>query len=70
MPKSALISWRSRSHGLRPTRTVPVRKAIEDELQAVLSGKKSPKEGVSAAQKSADEILRPYIEQTAMKLPQ
>jgi sn-glycerol 3-phosphate transport system substrate-binding protein len=50
-------------------KTVPVRKAIEDELQAVLSGKKQPKEALTAAQKLADEILRPYVEQTALKLP-
>ena len=47
----------------------PVRKAIEDELQAVVSGKKQPKEAVAAAQKTADEILRPYVEQTALRLP-
>jgi sn-glycerol 3-phosphate transport system substrate-binding protein len=50
-------------------KTVAVRKAIEDELQAVLSGKKQPKEALVAAQKNADEILRPYVEQTALKLP-
>ncbi|SFJ04903.1 sn-glycerol 3-phosphate transport system substrate-binding protein [Bosea sp. OK403] len=50
-------------------KTVPVRKAIEDELQAVLSGKKSPKEALVAAQKTADEVMRPYVEQTALKLP-
>lgn len=50
-------------------KTVPVRKAIEDELQAVLAGKKQPKEAVVAAQKAADEIMRPYVEQTAMRLP-
>lgn len=50
-------------------KTVAVRKAIEDELQAVLSGKKQPKEAVAAAQKGADEILRPYVEQTSLKLP-
>ena len=50
-------------------KTVAVRKAIEDELQAVLSGKKQPKEAITAAQKAADEILRPYVEQTALKLP-
>jgi len=50
-------------------KTVPVRKAIEDELQAVLSGKKQPKEAVAAAQKAADELMRPFIEQTAGKLP-
>ncbi len=50
-------------------KTVPVRKAIEDELAAVLSGKKTPKEALVAAQKGADEIMRPYVEQTALKLP-
>ncbi|HMK80732.1 MAG TPA: ABC transporter substrate-binding protein [Xanthobacteraceae bacterium] len=50
-------------------KTVAVRKAIEDELQAMLSGKKTPKEAIVAAQKTADEILRPYVEQTALKLP-
>lgn len=50
-------------------KTVAVRKAIEDELQAVLSGKKQPKEAVVAAQKGADEILKPYVEETALKLP-
>ena len=39
-------------------KTVAVRKAIEDELQAVVSGKKPPKEALVAAQKTADEILR------------
>ncbi|MGY2048436.1 ABC transporter substrate-binding protein [Methylobacterium sp. JK268] len=50
-------------------RTVPVRKAIEDELQAVLSGKRQPKEALAAAQKSADAIMRPYVEDTALHLP-
>lgn len=51
-------------------KTVSVRKAIEDELQAVLSGTKSPKDAVAAAQKNADELLKPYVEQTALKLPE
>ena len=50
-------------------KTVPVRKALEDEVQAVLSAKKTPKEALIAAQKAADEILKPFVEQTAMKLP-
>lgn len=50
-------------------KTVVVRKAIEDELQAVLSGKKQPKEALVSAQKTADEIMKPYVEQTALKLP-
>ena len=50
-------------------KTVAVRKAIEDELQAVVSGKKQPKEAIVAAQKLADEIMRPYVEETALKLP-
>jgi sn-glycerol 3-phosphate transport system substrate-binding protein len=50
-------------------KTVAVRKAMEDELQAVLAGKKSPKEAVATAQRAADEIMRPYVEQTALKVP-
>ncbi|MBV9078501.1 MAG: ABC transporter substrate-binding protein [Methylobacteriaceae bacterium] len=50
-------------------KTVAVRKAIEDELQAVVSGKKSPKDALVTAQKTADELLKPYVEQTALKLP-
>jgi sn-glycerol 3-phosphate transport system substrate-binding protein len=50
-------------------KTIPVRKALEDEVQAVLAGKKQPKEALAAAQKAADEILKPYVEQTALRLP-
>ena len=50
-------------------RTVAVRKAIEDELQAVVSGKKQPKEAIVAAQKLADEIMKPYVDRTALHLP-
>jgi sn-glycerol 3-phosphate transport system substrate-binding protein len=35
----------------------------------VLAGKKQPKEALVAAQKAADEILKPYLDQTALKLP-
>lgn len=47
--------------------TVGVRKALEDQVQAVLSGDKQPKEAIEAAQKAADELMRPYVEQTALK---
>jgi len=47
--------------------TVAVRKAMEDQVQAVLSGKTKPADAVAAAQKSADDLLRPYVEQTALK---
>jgi len=50
-------------------KTVPVRKALEDEVQAVLSGKKAPKEALIAAQRAADDILRPYVERTALRVP-
>lgn len=48
-------------------KTVPVRKALEDEVQAVLSGKKSPKDALAAAQKAADEILAPYNKETSLR---
>lgn len=47
--------------------TVAVRKAMEDQVQAILSGKVAPEAAVAAAQKNADELLRPYVEQTALK---
>jgi sn-glycerol 3-phosphate transport system substrate-binding protein len=47
--------------------TVAVRKAMEDSVQAILSAKMTPAEAAAAAQKSADELLRPYVEQTALK---
>ena len=50
-------------------KTVAVRKAMEDELQAMLAGKKTPKEAAAAAQRAADEIMRPYVERTALKMP-
>jgi sn-glycerol 3-phosphate transport system substrate-binding protein len=47
--------------------TVAVRKAMEDQVQAMLSAKISPADAAAAAQKSADELLRPYVEQTALR---
>jgi sn-glycerol 3-phosphate transport system substrate-binding protein len=47
--------------------TVAVRKAMEDQVQAILSGKTSPADAAAAAQKSAEELLRAYVEQTALK---
>lgn len=47
--------------------TVAVRKAMEDQVQAILSGKMKPADAAAAAQKAADELLRPYVEQTALK---
>jgi sn-glycerol 3-phosphate transport system substrate-binding protein len=48
--------------------TVAVRKAMEDQVQAILSGKVAPVDAVVTAQKAADELLRPYVEQTALKV--
>lgn len=45
---------------------VEVRKAIEDQAQAVMTGKKSVEEALAAAQKRANEIMRPYIEATVL----
>ena len=50
--------------------TVGVRKALEDQVQAVLSGKIKPAEAMANAQKAADALLLPYVEQTALKLPE
>lgn len=50
-------------------KTVPVRKAIEDQVQAILNGAVAAEAAATQAQKDADALLRPYLEQTALKLP-
>ncbi len=49
--------------------TVAVRKALEDEIQAMMNGKIKAEQAVKEAQKKADELMRPYVEQTSLKLP-
>ncbi len=49
---------------------VGVRKALEDGVQAVLSGKATPEAAMAKAQQEADALIRPYVEQTALKLPE
>ncbi len=49
--------------------TVAVRKALEDGVQAILSGKTTPEKAMAAAQQQADALLKPYVDQTALKLP-
>ena len=49
--------------------TVAVRKAMEDEIQALMNGKKKADQAVKDAQKKADELMRPYAETTSLKLP-
>ena len=49
--------------------TVAVRKALEDEIQAMMNGKKKADQAVEDAQKKADELMRPCVEQTSLKLP-
>jgi sn-glycerol 3-phosphate transport system substrate-binding protein len=48
---------------------VAVRKALEDEIQAVLNGKKKAAQAVKDAQKNADTLMKPYVDQTALKVP-
>jgi sn-glycerol 3-phosphate transport system substrate-binding protein len=49
---------------------VGVRKALEDGVQAVLSGKATPQAAMAKAQQEADGLMRPYVEQTALKVPE
>ena len=49
--------------------TVPVRKAIGDQVVAMISGRIKPEEAVANGQKAADALLRPYVEQTALSVP-
>jgi len=69
MPRSPSTNSPTPSRGFATYKTVAVRKAMEDELQAMLAGKKTPKEAAAAAQRAADEIMRPYVERTALKVP-
>lgn len=47
--------------------TVAVRKAMEDQVQAILSAKTTPAAAARAAQQGAEALLLPYVEQTALK---
>jgi sn-glycerol 3-phosphate transport system substrate-binding protein len=49
---------------------VAVRKALEDGVQAVLSGKATPEAAMATAQQQADALMKPYVEQTALKVPE
>jgi sn-glycerol 3-phosphate transport system substrate-binding protein len=49
---------------------VGVRKALEDGVQAVLSGKAAPEAAMARAQAEAEALMKPYVEQTALKLPE
>jgi sn-glycerol 3-phosphate transport system substrate-binding protein len=49
---------------------VGVRKAFEDGVQAVLSGKATPDAAMAKAQKEADALMKPYVDQTALRLPE
>jgi sn-glycerol 3-phosphate transport system substrate-binding protein len=48
--------------------TVAVRQAMEDQVQAVITGKKKPEQAAKDAQKAADEIMKPYVDTTAATL--
>jgi sn-glycerol 3-phosphate transport system substrate-binding protein len=50
--------------------TVGVRKAMEDAVQSVITGKAKPEAALAEAQRQADALMRPYVEQTALKLPE
>ena len=49
--------------------TVPVRKVLGDQIQAMLSGRVKPADAVAAGKRAADTLLLPYAEQTALTLP-
>ncbi len=49
---------------------VGVCKALEDGVQAVLSVKATPEAAITKAQPEADALMRPYVEQTALKVPE
>ncbi|MCP5705829.1 ABC transporter substrate-binding protein, partial [Klebsiella pneumoniae] len=47
--------------------TVAVRKAMENQLAAVVNDAKvTPEAAVQAAQKEADALMKPYVDKTAL----
>jgi sn-glycerol 3-phosphate transport system substrate-binding protein len=50
-------------------RSTTVRMALEDGVQAVISGKATPQAAMQKAQSEAESLMRPYVERTALKLP-
>lgn len=47
--------------------TIAVREAMENQVQAILSAKTTPEAAIKMAQQNADKLLRPYVEQTALR---
>jgi len=47
--------------------TIAVREAMENQVQAILSAKATPAEAIKTAQQNADTLLKPYVDQTALK---
>ena len=50
--------------------TVAVREAMENQVQAVLSGRTTPEAAVKAAQATAETLMKPYVDKTALDIPQ
>jgi sn-glycerol 3-phosphate transport system substrate-binding protein len=50
--------------------TVGVRKALEDQVQAMLSGRTTPGKAMVDAQAGADALMHAYVEQTALHVPE
>lgn len=50
-------------------KTVPVREAMENQVQAIVNGRGNPEAAAAQAQKDAAALLQPYLERTALKLP-
>jgi sn-glycerol 3-phosphate transport system substrate-binding protein len=48
---------------------VGVRKAIENEIQAMIAGKETPADAASKGQTAAEALLAPYAKQTALAVP-
>ncbi|HUN40919.1 MAG TPA: ABC transporter substrate-binding protein [Acetobacteraceae bacterium] len=49
--------------------TLAVREALENGVQAILAGKTTPEKAAATAQQQADALLKPYVDQTVLKLP-
>lgn len=48
---------------------VGVRKALENEIQAMIAGRESPAVAAAKGQKAAEALLAPYVRETALNVP-
>ena len=69
-PRSRSTSWPTRAAGSPPTTPSPCARRWRTGCRRCCPARRRPEAAMAAAQKQADELMRPYVEQTALKLPE